>query len=366
MGSLDIAKAKVGNMTENVDDFSVSAEQTDSATGQGETEFIHDKWNDYLGYFQSIPELAAAINAIARWTIGRGIDASPETLIQLSVIRGFGKDNINTILENMIRTYYIIGDAFAEIVRDGEGNLINIKPLDPSTIKIICSNKGIITRYEQIAKVDESKTTIKYQPDDIFHLCKNRIADEIHGTGLVRVLEEIILSRNEAMKDMKILMHRYVTPRIVWRLDTQDENKINEFIAKADKGTKDAENLFIPKEAAEWDILAIPQNATMSPLPWIEALNKYFYQGTGGTDIVIGATGDLTEATSKMKYLAYEQNVAEEQTNLMEECANQLNIEIELEFPASLQNELLSDKQKDRGSMQIQQNEVQTDIRGRT
>lgn len=366
MPETNITSTSVGDMT-NLDDFdySVMHQSTDGPTDQHETEYINSNWTKWYGYYKSIPELAAAINAIARWTVGNGFMADTETTLVLDQIRGWGKDTFNTLLENAIRTMYIGGDFFAEIIRNDTGELINIKPLSPDTVKIIVDEKGMLKRYEQISRIGVTKAVKKFKVEEILHFAKNRVADEIHGTSIVEVLENIILARNEAMTDMKTLMHRYVKPRIVWKLDTDDTTKIEEFKVKADTASRDAENLYIPKDAVEHEILAIPQNATMSPLPWIDALNRYFFQATGGTDIVLGGSGELTESTSKIKYLAFEQNIKEEQLFIEEQLGNQLGIEINLEFPASLENELLSDSSKDQGAMQVQPNDTTAGISGR-
>jgi hypothetical protein len=54
----------------------------------------------------------------------------------------------------------------------------------------------------------------------------------------------------------------------------------------------------------------------------------------------------MTEATAKIVYYAFEQTVSEEQMYLMEQCNMQLGMDIQLEFPATLQNDLISDKNK--------------------
>ena len=47
-------------------------------------------------------------------------------------------------------------------------------------------------------------------PEEIFHLSRNRIADEIHGTSLIDILEWIVTAKEEAERDYKTLMHRNV------------------------------------------------------------------------------------------------------------------------------------------------------------
>jgi hypothetical protein len=349
MGALNIKNSAYGDMSNTVVDFSVDAISTDGAGDQEETEWNNAQWSQQLGYYKTIPELKMAIDAKATWSVGKGFKAEELTQLCLSRIKGFGKDSFNSILANMIRTYQIGGDAFAEIIRDDDGVLVNIKPLDPATIKIIANRKGIIKRYEQIGKVKGNDK--KFKPEDILHLSRNRLADEIHGVSLVDSVENIILMRNEAMADYKRLLHRNVFPVHIFHLDTDDPTQIAVFKAKADSAVGNGENLFIPQGAVEHEIAAVPSNSTLNPLPWIQQLNQYFFQECGVPQIIVGGSQEMTEATAKIAYLAFEQTIEEEQLYIEEQVLSQLNLEINLEFPATLQNEMISDMGKEE-SMQ--------------
>ena len=355
----DIGQATTTDMTSNVSDYSIQFMDTD-ATDTGEYQYSFQDWSKYLGYYKQIPELRAAIDCIATWTVGKGFITDPLTEASLIVIRGFGKDTFNTILENMIRTYYINGDAFAEIIRDDDGNLINLKPLDPSSISII-AEKGMIKRYEQTSKI-EGKEKIKFEPIDILHLSRNRVADEVHGISLIQAVEPIILMRNEAMDDFQTVMHRHVKPMRVWHVDTDDTTKISEFKTLVDESTNKSENVIIPKGAVEHELVSVPSNSTLSPLSWIREFNNYFFQAARVPQIIVGNSQELTEASAKISYLAFQQTIEEEQLYIEEQIMTQLFLIINLEFPASLERELLSDKRKDMGSMQFQPNDVMAGV----
>jgi hypothetical protein len=355
MPETNITNSSIGDFQNTITDFSVASVNTDAATGEKETIWINSNWPKYLGYYKTIPELAAAIDAKATWTIGKGFKSNEITWLALSTIKGWGKDTFNTILENAVRTYHIGGDAFCEIIRNNEGRLINLKPLDPGTIRIVANEKGIILRYEQISKTKNSEEK-KFQPDEILHLSRNRVADEIHGVSIIPAVENIILMRNEAMNDYKKLLHRNVYPVHLYHLDTDNPTKIAAFKAKADLAHTQGENIFVPKGAVEHELMAVPGNATLNPLPWIQQLNQYFFQATGVPQIIVGGSQEMTEASAKISYLAFEQTIEEEQLYLEEQILAQLNLEIELEFPASLQNELLSDTGKEE-KMQAATNE---------
>lgn len=347
------------DLTNQVTAYAVDAMSTDAAQDQKETEWNNSLWTTYFGYYKQIPELKAAIDAKATWTVGKGFTADPTTTMILSAIDGFGKDTFNTILENMIRTYHIAGDSFAEIITNTEGVLLNLKPLDPGTITIVANRQGRIIRYEQNSKVKGSPKK-KFTPNKILHLAYNRVADEIHGVSMIKALEQIILMRNEAMTNYKQVMQRYLKPRYIFHLDTDDDTTIATFKAKMDAAWKYGENVYIPKGAVVPEQMSIAPNSTISPLAWIESLNQYFFQATGVPDIIVGSSKALTEASAKIAYLAFQQTIEEEQLYIEEQILKQLNYVIELTFPVSLENEALSDKPKQEAQVQqpnIQQNE---------
>lgn len=354
MAILDIGESVSSDIKSAFTDFSVSEMTTDADEGLNETTWNSERFHEYFGYYKQIPELRAAIDAKATWTVGKGYEADEVTTLIISSIKGWGKDTFNTILENAIRTYHIGGDAFLEIITDDKGYLINLKSLDPQTMRIV-TKKGIIIRYEQLGKKKE--TLHKFQPEEIFHLARNRVADEIHGVSMVETLTEIILMRNEAMSDWKRVMHRNVDPMIAYKLDTDDTTKIAAFKAKVDAAKGKGENMYIPKDSVEFEVIALSPNANLNPLAWIQALNNYFYEAAGTPKIIIGNAGEFTEASAKISYLAFQQTIEEEQLFIEEQVLSQLNLKINLEFPASLENELLSDNKKD-GDETIQPNET--------
>lgn len=345
MPDTDIGNADYGDFKNTITDYSVTATMTDGAGDQDETFWDNVNWTTYLGYYKVIPELAAAIDAKATWTIGKGFKSNEVTEMALSRIKGWGKDSFNTIMENMVRTYHIGGDAFAEVIRDEKGQLINLKPLDPGIMRIVVNKRGVLKRYEQISKIKGNKNK-RFKPEEMFHLARNRVADEIHGESMIRAVEEVIKMRQEAMADYKKLMHRNIFPVKIFHLDTDDTTKIADFKAKADLAHTQGENMYIPKGAVEVENSSVAPNATLNPLPWIQLLNTYFFQATGVPQIIVGGSVEITEASAKIAYLAFEQVIEEEQLFIEEQFLAQLNLEIDLEFPATLQQELLSDQSK--------------------
>jgi len=370
MPETDMSKLQTSTNTQL--DFSVDSKQTDASQDQKETYYDIVDWSQWFGYYCAIPELHAAVNAKATWTVGKGYQADEQTTLILDAVKGWGKDTFNTIIENMIRTSIIAGDAFAEIITNDKGILINLKPLDPGVIRIVSDRKGRILRYEQRNKI--KKSIQKFQPEEIFHLCRNRVADQIHGTSIIPAIENIILYRNQAMADWNRVLHRNVEPLFIFHLDTDDTTKINEVKRKYNSARKEGENLFIPKGAVVPEMVATAANASLNPLAWIDTLNDYFFQACSIPSIVLGSSKNLTEASVKIAFMAFQRNTEEDQLQIEEQFLSQLNLVIKLEFPAIIQNEMLTEKpeqQEQAQAPEVQQeqamepNDTKAEMEGR-
>lgn len=347
----NISNSVTSNMTNVVEDVSVNIQHPEGASNQKETEYTNPKFTQWFGYYKEIPEVKTAIDTRAIWTIGDGYKADARTTAILDNIKGWGTDTFDSILENAVVIKRVGGDAYIEIIRgdNPEKTLINLKPLDPSTMKTIVDPQGIIIRYEQVSKLkhDKGKTIQKFNPEDILHFTNKRVADEIHGVSDIEAVEQIILANKESFTDTKRVQHLTAFPRFAFQLDTDDPVKIEEFAAKMDNAVKFKEHIYIPKGSVEFELISVPANATSNPLPWREHLRNYFFQVVGIPQIIMGSSGEFTESTAKIAYLAFEQSVKSEQREMITQIWNKLNLRIDLAFPASLKNEMLSDENKD-------------------
>ena len=353
-----IDSAVSSDLSNAVTDFSVDSQTIDGPT-EGKGRWMDPNWPTYLGYYkdEKTPELTAVIDAKATWTVGKGFKASPDTTLILDNIRGNGFDTFNTILENAMRTMLLGGNFYAEIIRDDTGEPINLKPLDPQVMVHLFNEEGMFTGFEQISKV-KGKKPKKFRTDQIFYLARNRIADEMHGTGIAQKLKLIINMKNEAMADNKLINHRFAFPRWIIHLDSDDPTEIAAFKKKYDAANATGENIYVPKDIVVPELVATAPNATINLLPWINYLDNLFYQVAGVPKIVVGGSSEFTEKASSIVYLAFQQSVEEEQLFIEEQVGLQLGIEIELEFPVSLENELLSDEKKDQEPTTVQPNET--------
>jgi len=341
MPDTDIGSSIASDLANAMTDYSVDPVSTDGAGTIPETTYQNVNWSQDYGYYKTIPELQVAIDTKATWTIGAGFTTDFTTQNILDSIRGNGKDSFNSIIKNLIKVKTISQDSFAEIIRNKQNTLVNLKPLDPESMVIVQDDKGRIKRYEQVAKTKIPNK--RFAPEKIFHLSHDRIADEIHGKRIIDSLQWLILARNEAMNDWKTVLHRNVAPLWIFHLDTDDTTQIAAFKTKNDNARANGENMYIPKGAVVPELVATASNASLNPLNWINQLNDYFFQAVNVPQIIIGNAKEFTDASGKIVYLSYEQSVKAEQLYIEEQISNQLNLEIQLTFPASLQTDAVSD-----------------------
>lgn len=356
MGELSLTSATASDMTNRVTDYSVPSKEVDGVSALDETTWTNDKWAQQWGYFNSIGELKSAIYGKAVWVCGKGYTADTETTVILDHVSGWGKDTFLDILLNMEITKRIGGDAYAEIIRDN-GVIVNIKPLDTGSMKIVVDKKGIIKRYEQVSKT-KGRENIKFEPKDIFHLSHNRLVDQIHGISDIDAIEKIILADGESFDDLKKVMHRQAKPMIMFKLGTDDQAKINAFVEKMDKATNKGENIYIPddKNAVSFEVVQVDVSANV--LGWRDEIRRKFYRIVNMPSVVFGEAGG-TESGSKMEYLCHETFFQKDQKHLSDQIWNQLNLRIDLISPVSLLENLQTDESKDANQgLEIQRNDV--------
>ena len=316
-------------------------------------------WSKWFGYYKTVPELQAVINKKAVWTLGKGFEADDKTTKKIDRIRGCGIDTFNSIMHNNVIIYTACGDSFAEIVKSRvRKELVNLKPINPASMVIESNTKGIITGYRQIARYGDKPTTKSFKPEQIFHLAWNRLGDECHGRSTIEKLQWVIDAKNEAQVDMRIVFHRYVKPLILTKVDTDDPVEIAKLKTKLDNAVKNMENIIVPKDTVELERMSIPQYSTLDPLPWIQFLQQYFIMAEGVPEVILGFGRETTEASAKILYLAFQQNIEHNQRFLEEQIKAQLGLEVGFNFPADIAPEVAQDVDKRRAvnNMEMKQN----------
>ena len=353
MAELNPSQSTTTDMEANVQDFQVDAESPDEpGDGQQETWYDFPDSNAYLGYYKQIPELKKAVDALVLWTVGKGVQTDSRVQAIIENWTGWGEDSFQSIMKNLITQKKIMGDAFAEIIRSDDGRTVNLKPLYTGNMRVVVDSKGIIERYEQRTPGKDSKN-IRFKPEDILHLCNDRVGNEIHGVSVIEACKWVIDARNEAMKDERKIRHRDLALGVL-EVDTDDATQISTIKTQYQNAVKNGEVLVLPKDIAEIkDSNVTPRDR----LQWIQYLEGFFYQAVG-IPPVIANSRDFTEASSKVGYLTFEPIYTAEQTELESDLWNQVAIRVKFNRPPSLHGVMEENQQKNAGQTGIQPNEV--------
>ena len=354
MAELNLNNSSTTTLNDDVADYSVASQTPDEeSAGQGETWYDFPDSDQYLGYYKDIPELKKAVDSLATWTVGKGYVGNNAITSSISNWRGLGKDSVQQILWNLQVMKKVMGDSFAEIIRNDKGTIINLKPLSTGNMRIVVNSQGRLIRYEQRSNIkgNESK---KFQPKDIFHLTNDRVLNEIHGTSIIEAVKWVIDARNEALVDERKIKHRELSLGILY-VDTDNTTKINAIKTQYANAIKNGELLVLPKDTAEIKDSGVkPQDR----IRWIQYLENFFYQAVG-VPRVIATSENFTEASSKVGYLTFEPIYTREQKDLEDTLWNQLAIRLKFNRPPSLGGSVERTEEKNSGQVGFQPSDTQ-------
>lgn len=322
----------------NIDGFVIPSIQT--KTGEYVTRFA--EWH---GLYRQIPELQAYIDTYCRYLIGKKIISTHKpTLEAIKKIKGNGKDTCRKILLNIKKVSKICGNGFGEIIRDNQGRLINLKPLDPETIRINSDESLMIKNYEQVGWKDGKLVAIRkpWNPEDIFHIANKRIADEITGIAEAEALFKIIKWRHQVMNSYSVIIHRYLKPTYFYEVNTDDETEMADIKTKIDNAVKNYENLIVPKGTFdETSKTIIGNQGLLDPMPWMNFLRRFFQTISGVPDIVQGEARESAVSAANLNYISYKERIMQEQIEFEEEIESQLGLILKFEEPREIEEEKL-------------------------
>lgn len=361
MAELSVSNSTYTSMNSVVKDYSVDLQTLDSPQDQEETYYDFPNASKHLGYYKTIPELKRAIDSLAVWTAGKGVFTDTSTEVLLEYWTGWGEDTYQSIFENLLVQKKIFGDAFAEIIRDEDtGVIINIKPLNPADMRIVVDRKGIIVRYEQRSRY-KNGVAKELKPNEVLHLCNDRIGNEIHGVSVIEACQWVIDARNEALNDERKIKHRELALGVLY-VDSDKASKIAEVTSAYATAVKNGEVLVLPKGTSELKDTGVSPH--QDRLAWIQYLEGFFYQIVG-VPRVIASSQEYSEASSKVGYLTFEPIYTREQSLLEADLWNQLQIRIVFNRPPSLGGFLQNSEAKNTGQTGFQPNEMSVSA-GRT
>lgn len=356
MSKYDLDNTAVTNYS-SLDAHTVDLGKVDTVQDQDETYYTNERFSTDWGYFLNIPKLKSAILMKSIWTVGKGYTCDTRTKVILNGVTGDGKQTFKDILFSMDVTKRAARDSYAEIIKDEDGNLINLKLLDPSNVRTVYGRDGRIKRYELLKRIPAGiigkakslfgmKTYQKYKPDEIFHLSHNKFAGSMHGISVPESVEKIILADDENFNIMRKLTRFQAVPFIIFKVKADDPSTIARFKQNIKDARTSGEDLIVPDDEniLSWEVIQVTPSSVL--MEWRNNLNNQFYQAVGMPLILFGSAGS-TESGGKIEYLGHETVFEHEQREIEEQIYSQLGLEINLNPPTSLLENLQQDENKD-------------------
>ena len=346
----DLNVAKSATIERGIIDYSTSAQPLEHAQDD-ETIVSFPNAAKYFGYYKKYGQLKKAIDTLAIYVVGKGYSTTTANKVDLDNFNGWGEDTAVSIFWNALVTSMVQGDSFSEIIRDDGGLLLNLKPISPERMRIILNKNGVIKRYEQVQK---GKENVKFKPQEILHICNDRIGDEQRGTSVIECCEWVINAIEEARRDYRVLLHRNVVPLRIIEIDSDDATKRNAFMVEYKDAIVKGEVLIVPKGTVEVKDTTIQ---IQDPIAWIQSLENYFYLAVGIPKVIASPDG-LSEGSSKVGYLMFEPIYTYRQTLLEADLEKQLGIKLIFNRPPSLQDNIQSNEAKNTSQTGFQPNDM--------
>lgn len=335
-----------------VPDFIVENMALEIANSDGSETFVYfDKAPENFGYQYNHPQVASPLNSICTWAYGQGwTSENKQTTRQLQNMDGNGKETFNEIIWNHGNVKLGHGDAFAEIMRTPDGNLLNLMNKSPERVKVVFEGPRI-TRYE----IWDGSDWIKKDTNQIFHTMNKKLGDSVRGTGQIQSNKNVNDAMIEAFEDERIIKHRDKALGIVY-YKTNDEGKIAYANKKITEAVTRGDMVGMPEGTAK--IEPYPSKSSEDRQNWLQYVEGLSYQ-TGNTPKSIVTSDGTSEVGGINGHLIFEPIYGKEQLDMENSLWAQVAIKIKFTRPPSLAPKTQENAEKNTGQTAIQPGEVE-------
>lgn len=289
---------------------------------RGENKYSYQ--SEYLkwrGYYDDVPVLRSVINAVADATTaswltkgGKGTQAAT----MFDSIEGNGKETFKMLMTNAIKVGMICGDAYFEIVTNGDLMLENLVMLPSDNIRLVIDN-GTVKRYEEI----DGKA--KWKPQEIFHYTNNPIGAMVHGMSDIQPLQNLLIDLKQVQDDMANIYHLYSAPIEDIAIDSDNAEEQSEFETKYRQMRHiNPKQIFRPKNSVEIDYVGLPAGSVLDPAIWHRIIIEQMLSSFRVPDLALGTGTVNSEESARMKFSGFRQLVRMKQQLLEDHIERQL------------------------------------------
>ena len=348
MAQFDLNQATTTDIS--VPDFIVNSKALDTDNSDGDTTYYFEDATQKMGYYSEIAEINSGANSLATWSFGKGwTSENPKTVVEFEHFTGRGNDAYGAIMWNIEIMKLIVGDGFAEIVRQN-GVIVNMVPISPERVRII-SNSGRIKRYEVWNGKDWK--TIKIR--DMYHTSNKRVGDQIHGTSQIDAVKWVIDARNEALITNRMIEKRGRALGVYY-YKSNNEGKIIKAGREIEAANKKGQMLMLPEGTGK--IEDFPTKPLAERMEWIRYLENFFYQVFGVPRSLVTSDG-TSEVGGIGGHIIFEQIYGKEQLDEEQNTWNQLARKVKWNRPPSLAPQTQENQAANTGTTKIQPAEAE-------
>jgi len=352
--TLNLNNAVVTDYTNAIKEVVVDPQDVQGVNQEGETRFQNSQWTQQVAYWKKNADLKNALVLKSQWAFGGNWTADPRTQIILDHISGNGKQTFDDIIQNMNITSDLGGNSYAEIVTDkglkgaiksllGMPILLNLKVLNTGKMVRIYNSQGIIVNYEYPVNGKPHK----FKPEEILDFSSDTLADEICGTSLIDALEETIKAENACSVDKRKWMHTKGN-FLIWKLKTDDETKITNWRLKLEAAKSiSGEDICVPDDDDTVSVQIVQTPINPAIFQYYDSIITKFYRCIGMPTIVPGATGGVTENSSKVAEVNFTEGIKSLQLKREKQIWQQLQLRVKFNPPTDLMQNLQQDQMKD-------------------
>ena len=361
MGQIGVTTTDMEN---KVTDFSVDTATTDGVQNQKETFYDNPNFSKWYGYYndktgdKGAPGLKKAIDAFATWVLGQGFTTqleSDKTILER--ITGKGEESFLDVMWNMKVIAKVNGDSYAEIIRNENGDLLNLRCLSPENMRIVYNDKGIIIRYEQMNK-DKDDVLHEFKPTKILHFSNDRVADELGGVSVVPAVKWDLDARQEAKAGYRRALKRS-SVRILFVAEG-DITRLTTLKTQYESGLDKGEVVIITGEPKDYEFIDLAPPNVQNYIVWISYLDNQIFLDIGTPKVIMGSVDSIPESGGKISYLSYEQIYKRETRGMEADIWNQLDIRVSFIPPASIVDGVADEKSTAQTG--FQPNDVQAGV----
>ena len=278
------------------------------------------KWNGFVArmpLIKSIIDIRAASVCSSWRTHG---DKSEELAENLDNWRGRGTETFKLLIANLYRIAYICGDAYGEIIYDGDTPVdMEILPSDNVVQKI---KKGKIIRFEE---VDGGAT---WKPSRIFHLTYGKRGAMTHGIGQIEAMNNILIDYEQMLQQGSEIFRLFTKPMQIVLANTDRKEKLDDLATQF----KDAEDTFsktiiLPKGLID-KFDAVQLSIPLQPGEWLKELRAEIFMATQTPEIVLGTGYSTSEEDAKTRIAGFRGSIRFDQKWLEENLRQQIFTQI--------------------------------------